>query len=146
MVFSVEQRVFICNTFLKYASWQICHRKFCKKYPDSKVPCKRTVYRIVEKFRKTGSVLDKKKVRKRFVLTEEKLHEIGAQIETCPGKSLHRLAVKSGVSKSSVHRATKLLTLRPYKVRAAPQLSILNGESTSRHCRLFQESYYHTLE
>jgi len=146
MVFSVEQRVFICNTFLKYASWQICHRKFCKKYPDSKVPCKRTVYRIVEKFRETGSVLDKKKVRRRFVLTEEKLDEIGAQIETCPGKSLHRLAVKSGVSKSSAHRATKLLNLRPYKVRAAPQLSILNGKARSGHCRWFQESYYHTLE
>ena len=145
-MFSVEQRVFICNTFLKHASWKICHRKFCKKYPDSKVPCKRTVYRIVEKFRKTGSVLDKKKIRRRFVLTEEKLDEIGAQMETCPGKSLHRLAVKSGVSKSSAHRATKLLNLRPYKVRAASQLPVLNREARIGHCRWFQKSYYHTFE
>jgi hypothetical protein len=100
----------------------------------------------VEKFKKTGSVLDKKKVRRRFVLTEEKLDEIGAQMETCPSKSLHRLAVQSGVSKSSAHRAMKLLNLRPYKIRAAPQFCILIGEARSGYCRWFQESYYHMDE
>jgi hypothetical protein len=42
---------------------------------------------ISKKFRTTGSVLDKNKNRKRSVLIEEKLDEIGAFIERSPRKS-----------------------------------------------------------
>jgi hypothetical protein len=45
------------------------------------VPCKATIYNIVTKLRSTGSVLDKKKYRKRYILTEEKLDDIGARLE-----------------------------------------------------------------
>lgn len=139
-MFSIEQREFICNTFSKHASWKECRQEFCKKYPASAVPCKTTIYKTVERFRTTGSVLNKKKVRRRYVLTTEKLDEIGAQIETSPTKSLHLLAVQCGVSKASVQRATELLKLRPYKIRAVQQLFPLDWEARSRYCRWFQES------
>jgi hypothetical protein len=37
------------------------------------MPCKATIYNIITKLHSTGLVLDKKKFRKRHVLTEEKL-------------------------------------------------------------------------
>jgi len=42
----------------------------CKKHPASAVPYARTVYRIVENFRMTDSVLYRKRVEKRYFLTK----------------------------------------------------------------------------
>lgn len=44
-------------------SWNICLCKFCnEKYPMSAVPYERTVYKIMEKYGITVSVLDKNKM------------------------------------------------------------------------------------
>ena len=56
MRYSAEQRIFICNTFMKKSSW----RKFRRQFPDSPVPDKTTIYRLVKKFNDTGSVQNKK--------------------------------------------------------------------------------------
>jgi hypothetical protein len=70
------------------------------------------IYKLVTKFRATGSVLDKKKKekkrkkklkKKRHILTEKKLDEIGARLEASPKKSLCQLALQCGVSKSAAH-------------------------------------------
>ena len=37
MSYSKEQRIFICNTFMKRSSWRQCLRKFRHQFPDS--PC-----------------------------------------------------------------------------------------------------------
>ena len=74
-----------------------------------------TIHEIVKKFETTGSVANKKWNRKRTVLTEETLDEIGASIERTPTKSIPKLAQRVGISESPAHRATKLLKLKPYK-------------------------------
>jgi transposase len=51
------------------------------------------IYKLVAKFRATGSVLDKKKTKKRHILTEDELDEIGARLEASPRMSLRRLAL-----------------------------------------------------
>jgi hypothetical protein len=71
----VEQKLFIYDILVQRSSWRKCRRKFHRKYPDSTVPCKAMIYNIVTKLRSAGSVLDKKKSRKRHVLTEEKLDD-----------------------------------------------------------------------
>jgi hypothetical protein len=60
--FLIEQRV--CDTLLKHKSLRKCRRKFHRKFPESIVPCKATIYRVVLKLCATESVLDKKKTRK----------------------------------------------------------------------------------
>ncbi|PSN44757.1 hypothetical protein C0J52_10733, partial [Blattella germanica] len=88
---------------------------FGTQFPDVGLPNRDTVRRLVNRFRETGSVLDKKpKVTKR-VLTEEKIHQIGERLEHMPTKSLRRLAQETGVSKVSALRTTKLLGLKPYR-------------------------------
>jgi hypothetical protein len=65
----------------------------------------------VNKLKRTGSLLDKKPDRKRTVLTEDKLDNIGARLETSPRKSLRRLAQETRISETSARRAKILLKL-----------------------------------
>ncbi|PSN33201.1 hypothetical protein C0J52_23311, partial [Blattella germanica] len=68
---------------------------------------------LVCKVRDTGAFADKKRNRKRTVLTKEKLNDIGACFEQSPHKSLSKLAQQVGVSVSSVWNAIKLLKFKP---------------------------------
>ena len=78
-------------------------------------PSRFTIHEILKKFETTGSVANKKRNRKRTVLTKETLDEIGANLERTPTKSIPKLAEQVGISGSSAHRATKLLKRKPYK-------------------------------
>ncbi|PSN41971.1 hypothetical protein C0J52_10535 [Blattella germanica] len=107
MKYSVEQRVFIYDTFVKRKSWRKVCVKFHRKYPESPIPSRTTIYSLGD------SVLDKKMVRRRKVLTEERLDDIAYRLEQNPVKSIRRLAREIGMSHSSVFVATKLLELKP---------------------------------
>ena len=71
-----------------------------------------TIRRQAKRFKETGYVKNRKVNSRRQVLTEEILDEIGDRLEHTLQKSLKRLLQQTGVSVSSVQRATKLLKLR----------------------------------
>jgi transposase len=102
---TLEQRVFLYDTHVKYGFARKRRRKFC----EERVPSRQTIHNLVNKLRKTELVIDKKQKHKRRVLTEEKLDDMGARLEHTPKKSLKRLAQETGVSKSSARTATQLL-------------------------------------
>jgi transposase len=97
------------DTYVKSGSARKVRRRFRHKFQNVTVPQRETVHRLVNKVRWTGSVLDRKAESKRRVLTEEKLDEIGAQLEHTPRKSLRRLAQETGISISSARTAIRLL-------------------------------------
>ena len=68
------------------------------------VPSREAVRLLVNKFRETGSILDKKRNAKRRVLTEQKLEEIGERLENSPQKSLMCLAQETDISKAELMR------------------------------------------
>lgn len=107
--YTLEQRVFMYDAYVKSGSARKVRRRFRRKFQDVSVPHRETVHRIVNKVRATGSLLDRKPELKRRVLTEEKLDEIGARLEHSPRKSLRCLAQETGVSITTVRTATKLL-------------------------------------
>ncbi|PSN55065.1 hypothetical protein C0J52_04117, partial [Blattella germanica] len=74
--------------------------------------------------RETGSVLNKKPERKHRVLTDERLNDIGTRLQVSPRKSLSCLAALCGILRSTVHIATKLLKLKPYKIKVSDNVSI----------------------
>ena len=76
------------------------------------MPNPSTIRGQVKIFKETGSVKNRKENRRRHVFKEETLDEIGERLEHTPQKSLKRLAQETGVSVSSVQRATTLLKLR----------------------------------
>ena len=61
-------------------------RRFQANYPGVRVPSREAVRLLVNKFRETASILDKKRNVKRRVLTEQKLEEIGERLENSPQK------------------------------------------------------------
>jgi hypothetical protein len=109
--YTLEQCVFLYDTYVKYGSARKCRQKLY----DERVPSRQTVYNLVNKHRSMGLLIDKKQKHKRQVLTEEKLGDKGARLEYTPRKSLKHIAQENGVSKSSARRAAQMPKLRPYK-------------------------------
>jgi hypothetical protein len=76
--------------YFKYQSARKCRRKFRCQIPGEPVPSRQTIrYYLANKLTTAGLLVDKKSDRKGTVLTEAKLDEIGARLETTPRKSLH---------------------------------------------------------
>jgi hypothetical protein len=84
MMYSIEQRVFIVETFARKKTNRKCIRKFCRKYPDLLVPTVSCVSKLVKKWWATGSVCDKKKQSERIVLTDETVWDIEARPQISP--------------------------------------------------------------
>jgi hypothetical protein len=103
--YTLEQRVFLYDTYVKYGCAGKCRRKF----RDERVPSTHTIHNLVNKLRTTGFLIDKKQKHNRRVLTEEKLDDTEARLEHTPIKSLKRLAQETGVSKSSARTESQLL-------------------------------------
>ncbi|XP_067011224.2 uncharacterized protein [Anabrus simplex] len=112
---SLQQRIFVCKTYFKYESASRVRDEFVRNFPGEVPPSRTAIHNIVNKFDSTGSVENKKRKRKRTVLTEEKLDKIRENLEQWPNTSLRKLAQQVGVSIFSVHKATKLLKLKPRK-------------------------------
>ncbi|PNF37420.1 hypothetical protein B7P43_G16027 [Cryptotermes secundus] len=134
MKFTIKQRVFIVETIARKNIYRKFARRFRQKYPDSPVPTKSCVNRLLKKWRATGSVSDKKKQSKRTVLTEEKVKDIQARLQISPRKSLRRLAQETGVSLGSARTATKLIKFRPYKVTVVHELKEPDHAARIRFC------------
>ena len=105
----------MCKCYFKWESPSRVRTEYIQTFPGEVPPPRCTVHEIVKKFETTGSVANKKRNRKRTVLTEETLDEICVSLERTPTKSIPKLAQQVGISESSAHRATKLLKLKPYK-------------------------------
>jgi hypothetical protein len=115
--YSIEQIVFLIETFFaKKKSAKKCIREFRLKFPEAPVPSQPYVNQLIRKWHSTGSVQDKKKERKRSVLTEEKLTDIQARLQLSPRKSLRRLAQDADIAYTTARRTTKIFGFRPYRI------------------------------
>jgi hypothetical protein len=97
---TLEQYVFLYDTYVKYTSAGKCWRKFRRKFHDERVPSRQTIHNMVNKLTTMRFIIDKKRKHKRWVFTE-KLDDIAARLEHTARKSLKCLAQETGVSKSS---------------------------------------------
>jgi hypothetical protein len=109
VLYTLEQRVFLYVTHVKYGSARTCRRKFLRKFLDERVPSRQTIHNLVNKLKTTGHLIDKTLKHKLRMLTEVKLDNIGARLEHTPIKSLKRLAQETGMLKSNARMATQLL-------------------------------------
>jgi hypothetical protein len=96
-----------CGSARKY------RRKFLRNFRVDCLPSRQKIHNLVNKFRTTGLLIDKKQKHKCRVLTEQKLDDIGARLEHTPRNSLKCLAQETGVSTCRARTATQLLKLRP---------------------------------
>lgn len=58
MKYTLEQKIFMYDRYIRHKSFVECCVAFIQKYPGVKLPRKSLVRRLVAKFRETGSLLD----------------------------------------------------------------------------------------
>jgi hypothetical protein len=105
--YTLEQRIFLYDSYVKKKSYKSCKRRFRRRYPGDRIPASSTILRLVKKVRLTGSFLDKKYTRQNAELTEETLDEIGARLEHSPRKSLARLTQQAQFRKQQLGEQLK---------------------------------------
>ena len=97
--FSLCESVYIHNTYMKSRkSCSETRRKFRIKFPRRPVPNPSTIRRQAKRFKETGSVKIRNVHRRRHVLKEDTLDDIGERLEHTPNKSLKRLSQETAVS------------------------------------------------
>jgi hypothetical protein len=101
-LFSQVQRVFIDEHYLASRSYLTCQNEFMDTFPDSPVPKKSTVSRLVNCFRGTGSVQDRNRSGRPSVLSDDSLDDIRQTLFRTARKSLRKLSLQSGLSYGSV--------------------------------------------
>jgi hypothetical protein len=138
MRYSQQERVFILESFFASKAFIAVRAASHRVYPDKEVPNKTTVHRLVKKFRKTGSVCDKKHVRRRTVLTNDAVRVVHETLLRSPRKSSRRLSQECGTSKTSCHRATKQLNLLPYRFQSVHQFQARDKGARIQHCHWFR--------
>jgi hypothetical protein len=68
---TLEQCVFLYDTYAKYVSARKRRRKFRRKFRDERLPSRETIHNLVTKLRSTGLLTDKKQEHKRRVLIKK---------------------------------------------------------------------------
>ena len=89
---TLQQRIFMCKCYFKLESPSRVRSEYIQTFPGEVPPSIFTIHEIVKKFETIYSVTNKKRNRKRTVLTEETLDEIGAT------KSIPKLVQQVGIS------------------------------------------------
>jgi hypothetical protein len=112
---------------------------FSNAYPDKEVPNKTTIHRLVTTIRGTGSVCDRKHVRRRPVLTGETLLNAEETLARSPQKSLRKWPSKV----TSAHPATKETSI-PFSARLL-SVGISQRKSYSINPRSLEE-LEHSIE
>jgi transposase len=113
---------------------EIVQEQFAEKFPETPVPHRNAVHRLIEKFRETGSVLDAERSGRLSKLTDKKLMVISDSMLRRPSKSLRKLAQEKDIRLATAHKAVReKLNLFPYKVTAVQELKPADQEKRIQH-------------
>jgi hypothetical protein len=138
MSFSQVQRVLVVEHYLASRSCLTCQDEFRDTFPDSPGPNKLTVSCLVNHFRDTGSVQDRNRSGRPSLLSDDSLNAIRQTLLRSSRKLLRKLSLQSGLSYGSVHKATKILNLHPYRVHVMHELKEPDKEKRLQYCRWFK--------
>jgi transposase len=107
MSISQEQRVFIFEHYFASRSYARVADEFRWMYLDSAVPNNSTTTRLIDRFRESGSVADRKRSGRPTILTEAKLADVEGMMQHSPSKNLRILSAQREISYGSAQKATR---------------------------------------
>jgi transposase len=119
VILSIEERVFLVEYVFREGNryTDLVQEQFAEKFPETSVPYRNAVRRLVEKFRETGSVLDAERSGRPSKFNDKKLMDISDSMLRSPSKSLRKLVQEKYIGLANVHKAVReKLNLFPYKV------------------------------
>ena len=139
MVYSIAERVEIIEFFFKNNECgnQVAEL-FNQRHADKNVSGK-IVREMVAKFRETGSVHNKKRQLINPVLNEPTEITVLGQVAMDSTLSTRKLAVATGVSRTSVQRILKKYKFHPYKIRLVQELNEDDFDRRLQFCEIMTQ-------
>ena len=124
MRYDKEKRFFLAKKFMKLGNPTLVQRAWRSEFKNNKAPSRSTIFEIVSKLEKTGSLLDKSPLQNksadRFEDAKNKLKEL---FDQNPSLSLRKAASAVDVSYNLTRDILKnQLNLKPYKYNEFHQL------------------------
>lgn len=135
MPYSIEQRVFIVEEYVRTTSIMSVREKFLEKYPEGRVPAKSTIQDLIKKWRTTGNVSNMKRDKQLTVRTPEAVANVQTIIGRSPSKSTRRLSQQVGISRTSCRRILHGLKMHAYRVSVVQELKEVDLARRVRYCQ-----------
>jgi transposase len=106
MVPSIEERVFLVEYVFREGNryTYLVQEQISEKFPETLVPHRNAVRRLIEKFRETCSVLGAERSGRPSKLNDKKLVDISESILRSSSKSLRKLAQEKDIGLATVYR------------------------------------------
>jgi transposase len=134
MVLSIEEREYVVEYVFREGNryTDLVQEQFAEKFPETPVPHRSAVRRLIEKFRETGSVLNAERP------NDMKLVDIYDSMLRSLSKSLRKLAQGKDIGLATAHTAVReKLNLFPHKVTAVKELKSADHEKRIRYGEWF---------
>lgn len=139
----IQDRTKIVELYFATNSVVCTQRTFRREFPGRHCPCARTIKRLVDKFRNTGSLVDDNKGHSGHPFsarTPANIAVVRDRLQQSPRKSTRRLSQEVGISRTSVRRIIhKDLTLFPYKIQILQQQTDANKRERVEFCQSMSE-------
>lgn len=144
MVLTTEEKVFIVEHYFRSygngrdnsPSLKQVAEKYGQKF-NKTAPSKSVMLAVVEKFRRTGSVLCQRKGssgRPRTVCTNNNQGRVLDQVLQSPQRSLRRTAYKLNISETSTRRLFKSIGGYPYRIQIGQRLNVADKRAREVYC------------
>ena len=136
-LFSQALCVIILEQYLSTRSYAQEKRSLHAWYPDDPNINKMTMSRLVDRFRETLVVHDRKWSGRPSVLTDEKIKAVKELLQRSPRKSLRKLTTQAQISYRSAQRSANKLRLLPYCILVVQELRQPDLVKRLQCCRWF---------
>jgi hypothetical protein len=105
MVISVEELVLIVEYIVREGNryTDLVQEQFVERLPETPVPRRNAVRRLIEKFRETCSVLDAERSEGPFILNDKKLMDISDSMLRSSSKSLCKFVQEKDIELATAH-------------------------------------------
>jgi hypothetical protein len=121
MVLSIEERIFLVEYVFREGNryTDLLKEQFAAKLPETSVPHRSAVRRLIEKFRARGSVLEAKQSGRPSKLNGEKLMDISGSMLRSPSKSLRKSSQEEDIRLATAHKAHNCVNKKRLTSRSA---------------------------
>ena len=140
MVLSVTERIWLIEHVFRAQGkfTEQVKEDFATQFPDTEVPHRNAVNRLVTKFRDTGTVADAPRSGRPTILTEDKVEEVADVMANNPRTSVRRCQQAVDLSYGSVRTALKVnLSMKAYKISCVHKLHDDDTDKRLAYCRWF---------
>jgi hypothetical protein len=110
MFLSIGERVFLVEYVLREGNrcTDLVQEYFAKKFPETPVPNRSAVLRLIEKFRETVSMLDALQSGRPSKINDKKSMGISDSMLRSPSNSLPKLAQETYIGHGTAHKAVRV--------------------------------------